>query len=195
MGYKAGMTHIVRDVDKPGSKAHKKESVEAVTIIETPPMVVVGLVGYVKTPRGLRSLATVWAKHLSDEFRRRLYKNWYKSKSKKAFTKYTKEESDKSKNFEKTLDKIKKYCQVVRVIAHTQVSKVGFSQKKAHVMEIQVNGGKIADKVDYGHKLFEQQVPVKSVFSPNEMIDIMAVTKGHGFKVRCDSIFYFRSVM
>lgn len=182
MGYKAGMTHIVRDVDKPGSKAHKKEAVEAVTILETPPMVVVGIVGYVKTPRGLRSLTTVWAKHLSDEFKRRLYKNWYKSKSKKAFTKYTKEESEKSKNTDKELAKIKKYCQIVRVIAHTQVSKAGVGQKKAHVMEIQVNGGKIADKVDFGFKLFEQQVPVKSIFAANEMIDVCAVTKGHGFK-------------
>ena len=182
MGYKAGMTHIVRDVDKPGSKAHKKEAVEAVTIIETPPLVVVGLVGYVKTPRGLRSLTTVWAKHLSDEFKRRLYKNWYKSKSKKAFTKYTKEESEKSKNTEKEIAKMKKYCQVIRVICHTQVSKVAVGQKKAHVMEIQVNGGKVADKVDFGFKLFEQQVPVKSIFSQNEMIDVMSVTKGHGFK-------------
>jgi len=39
--------------------------VEAVTILETPPMVVVGVVGYVKTPRGLRSLTTVWADHLN----------------------------------------------------------------------------------------------------------------------------------
>lgn len=60
-GFKAGMTHIVRDVNKPGSKLHKKEVVEAVTIIETPPMVVVGLVGYVETPRGLKALTTVWA--------------------------------------------------------------------------------------------------------------------------------------
>ncbi len=182
MGYKAGMTHIARDVDKPGSKQHKKESVEAVTIIEAPPMVVVGIVGYVKTPRGLRSLTTVWAKHLSDEFRRRLYKNWYKSKNKKAFTKYTKEESDKSKNAEKELAKIKKHCQVVRVIAHTQVSKVKIGQKKAHVLEVQINGGTISDKVDFGYKLFEQHVSAKSVFSQNEMIDILGVTKGHGFK-------------
>jgi len=55
------MTHIVRDVDKVGSKLHKKEVVEAVTIIETPPMVIVGLVGYIDTPRGLRALTTVWA--------------------------------------------------------------------------------------------------------------------------------------
>ena len=60
-GFKAGMTHIMRDVDRAGSKLHKKEVVEAVTVIETPPVVVVGLVGYIDTPRGLRALATVWA--------------------------------------------------------------------------------------------------------------------------------------
>ncbi|KAJ2382088.1 60S ribosomal protein L3, partial [Coemansia sp. RSA 2559] len=31
IGYKAGMTHIVRDLDRPGSKVNKKEIVEAVT--------------------------------------------------------------------------------------------------------------------------------------------------------------------
>jgi len=182
MGYKAGMSHIVRDVEKPGSKQHKKETVEACTVIETPPMVVVGLVGYVKTPRGLRSLTTVWAKHLSDEFRRRMYRNWYKSKNKKAFTKYIKEESEKAKNSEKEIARMKKYCNVIRVIAHTQVSKVAVGQKKAHVLEIQINGGDANAKVDFGYKLFEQQVPVKSVFAQNEMIDCIGVTKGHGYK-------------
>lgn len=66
-----GMTHIVREVEKPGSKLHKKETCEPVTIVECPPMVVVGVVGYVKTPRGLRSLNTVWAEHLSEEVKRR----------------------------------------------------------------------------------------------------------------------------
>ena len=39
-------------------------------------MIVVGVVGYTQTPRGLRSLNTVWAHHLSDEVKRRFYKNW-----------------------------------------------------------------------------------------------------------------------
>merc|ERR1711862_288914 len=56
LGYKAGMTHVVREVDRPGSKVNKKEVVEGVTIIETPPMVAVGVVGYIETPRGLRAL-------------------------------------------------------------------------------------------------------------------------------------------
>ena len=86
-GFKAGMTHILRDVDKPGSKYHKKEIVEAVTLIETPPMLAVGLVGYIDTPRGLRSLTTVWANKLERNTLRRFYKNWMNSK-RKAFCKY-----------------------------------------------------------------------------------------------------------
>lgn len=38
MGYKAGMSTIVRDLDRPGAKLHKKEIVEAVTVVETPPV-------------------------------------------------------------------------------------------------------------------------------------------------------------
>ena len=45
LGYKAGMTHIVREVDRPGSKVNRKEVVEAVTIVETPPMVILGILG------------------------------------------------------------------------------------------------------------------------------------------------------
>jgi large subunit ribosomal protein L3e len=70
----------------------------------------------------------------------------------------------------------------VRVIAHTQVSKISVGQKKAHVLEIQINGGDSKAKVDFGYKLFEQQISVKSIFAQNEMIDCIGVTKGHGFK-------------
>ena len=41
MGYKVGCTHITREVDKPGAKIHKKEATETVTILETPPMIIV----------------------------------------------------------------------------------------------------------------------------------------------------------
>jgi len=50
-------------------------------------MKIVGLVGYVETPRGLRALATVWAGVRDECVKRRFYKNWYKSK-KKCFEKY-----------------------------------------------------------------------------------------------------------
>ncbi|KAH9330543.1 hypothetical protein KI387_002651 [Taxus chinensis] len=184
MGYKAGMTHIVREVEKPGSKLHKKETCEAVTILETPPMVIVGVVAYIKTPRGLRTLNAVWAQHLSEELRRRFYKNWYKAK-KKAFTKYSKkyETEDGKKDIQAELEKMKKYASVIRVLAHTQVKKMkGLKQKKAHLMEIQVNGGTIPQKVDYAYGFFEKQVPIDALFQKDEMIDIIGVTKGKGYE-------------
>ena len=199
MGYKAGMTHVVRDLDRPGSSKslrvlsvwvsdsfssefHKREVVEAVSVVETPPLIVVGVVGYVETPRGLRSLTTVWASHLSNELKRRFYKNWYRAK-KKAFTRYAKKNAeDSNKSLERELERIRKYCTVVRVLAHTQISKTGLAQKKAHLMEIQVNGGSISDKVAYAEGLFEKPVEVSGVFEQDEVIDIIAVTKGHGFE-------------
>lgn len=179
MGYKAGMTHICRDVNKPGSSLHKKEVVEAVTIIECPPMVVVGVVGYIETPRGMRTLKTVWAEHLDEGFKRRMYKNWYRCK-RKAFTKYSKKYTKNRRSIEKDLALIARRCEVIRVIAHTQIRKLNLKQKKAHVMEIQVNGGTSRDKVNFAKKLFERRVPVAGVFKPNEMVDVIGVTKGKG---------------
>ncbi|KAK6197495.1 60S ribosomal protein L3 [Scheffersomyces amazonensis] len=181
LGYKAGMTTIVRDLDRPGSKMHKREIVEAATVVDTPPLVVVGVVGYVETPRGLRSLSTVWAEHLSEEVRRRFYKNWYKSK-KKAFTKYSAKYAQDGAQVERELARIKKYASVVRVLAHTQIKKTPLSQKKAHLAEIQINGGSVSEKVDWAREHFEKTVSVDSVFEQNEMIDVVAVTKGHGFE-------------
>lgn len=57
-------------------------------------------------------------------------------------------------------------------------------QKKAHIMEIQLNGGSVAEKVDWAREKLEKQVAVQSVFSQNEMIDVIGVTKGHGMKGR-----------
>lgn len=179
MGYKAGMTHVLRDVERPGSKLHKKEAVEAVTVLETPPMVVVGIVGYVETPRGLRSLTTAWAEHLSKDAVRRFYKNWYKAK-KKAFTKYQK--SFSKDGLDATLARIQKYCSVVRVIAHTQIGLIRLRQKKPHFMEIQVNGGDMAGKLQFAKELLEKTVPVAAVFAEGEKIDVLGVTKGHGYK-------------
>merc|ERR1712216_863109 len=105
---------------------------------------------------------------------------------KKAFSKYSKqfyaEDKSMSEKIKTEIQRAKDYCQVIRAICHTQVSKVKIGQKTAHVAEIQVHGGSVADKVDFCVKMFEQPVPVSSVFSENEMIDTIGVTKGRGFE-------------
>merc|ERR1712059_27369 len=134
--------------------------VEGVTIIETPPVMCIGVVGYIETPRGLRALKTIWAEHIGEEARRRFYKNWSQSK-KKAFT---------------------KSCTTIRIIVHTQMKILRRRQKKAHIMEVQLNGGSVSDKVNFARDHFEKEVAVGQVFAADEMIDIIGVTKGHGYK-------------
>jgi large subunit ribosomal protein L3e len=183
MGFKAGMTHIVRVVNRHGSKMDKKEVVEAVSIVETPPLAVVGIVGYVETPQGLRTLTTVFADHLSEDCKRRFYKGWFKSK-RKAFTKYAARMAtgEGKADRDAELERIAKHCQVLRVIVHTQTHLLSLRQKKAHIMEVQINGGDMAAKLDFAKEIFEQTVAVDKVFAQNEMIDVLGATKGKGFE-------------
>jgi large subunit ribosomal protein L3e len=49
-------------------------------------------------------------------------------------------------------------------------------------MEIQVNGGSVADKVAFASTLLEKPVPVSAVFTEGEKIDVLGATKGHGYE-------------
>jgi large subunit ribosomal protein L3e len=134
MGFKAGMTHVVRTLEKrEGKKTVKKDVTDAVTVIECPPIKVIGLVGYIETPRGLRTLSTVWAQNLPEGVIRRFYKNYHVSK-KRAFTNYAKryqEDPKSKKHVNRDIQRVKKFCQVVRVIACSQIEKVNLRQRKA----------------------------------------------------------------
>jgi large subunit ribosomal protein L3e len=61
-------------------------------------------------------------------------------------------------------------------------------------MEVQLNGGSVADKVNFAREHFEKAVPVTQVFAQDEMIDVIGVTKGHGFKGTCVTERFLKSV-
>jgi len=183
MGYKAGMTHVVKYQERrEGKKTIKKDVVHSVSVIECPPMKVIGMVGYVQAPRGLRTLSTVFAQNLDNDVKRRFYKNWMQAK-KKAFSKYVdrkyKDTSAKT-HYTRDLDRITKYATTVRVLCATQIRKLGFRQHKAHIMEIQLNGGSVADKVQWAKDKFEQEIRIGEVFEHSECVDAIGVTRGKG---------------
>merc|ERR1712080_580148 len=105
-----------------------------------------------------------------------MYKNWYKSQ-KKSFQKYN---AGADKNSRWT--QIQNRARVVRLLCYTQVDRLSASNKqhKELLMEIQVNGGSIADKVEFCKKLMEKPIRVSTVFANNDMCDTIAVTKGRG---------------
>ena len=179
-GFKAGMTHIVREMTRPGSRLHKREVVEAVTIIECPKLVIVGCVGYIKTPRGLKAVKTFFAEHLSECAIRRFYKR-YRGKGKgKAFSKYQAKD-----NWTKKIDQAKKClekrAQIIRVIAHPKMSDMKHLHTiKAPLFEIQVNGGEVKDKINFAVNSLEKEIRVGDVFTEGGFVDVLGATKGHG---------------
>jgi len=87
------------------------------------------------------------------------------SKNKKAFSRYQAENGKDAKRVEVQLNRIKKYCTVVRAIAHTQHNLMtNLRQKKNNIFEVQINGGSIADKVNFGYGFFEKELRIDQVF-------------------------------
>lgn len=182
VGFKAGMTHIVREINKPGSKLNKKECVEAVTIVECPKMVCVGITGYQDTPRGLKKIKTVFAEHLDESVIRRFYRRYRGKDNYKAFTKYQKPENWK-KTVTKGINLMKKRADVVRVLCHPKMSDIKHVGKiKAPLIEIQVNGGSVEEKLVWAESHLEKEVRISDVFSTEgDFVDVIGVTKGKGF--------------
>ena len=131
----------------------------------------------------MRALSTVWANHLDKGTLRRFYKNWVNSKQ-KAFSRYQSTVSKEPKKLDVELNRIRKYATSVRAIVHTQHNLLkNLRQKKNNIFEIQINGGKtIADKVNFVQGFFEKEIRIDNVFAQNDILDVIGVTKGHGFK-------------
>ncbi|KAJ7026331.1 hypothetical protein C8F04DRAFT_1297860 [Mycena alexandri] len=118
---------------------HKEEVRQAVTTIETSPLIVNSTVGspWSAYPRHRLGIPPL------DEIEWSFYKNWCRSK-KKVFARYAKKHAeDSGKSVAHELVRIRKYCTVVRILTHIQICNTGLSQEKAHLMEIQVNVGSV----------------------------------------------------
>ena len=74
---------------------------------------------------------------------------------------------------------------LLRLKQQTQLRKLRnhrVGNKKAHIQEIQVNGGDVKSKMAFAKSLLEKEVRIDSVFEQSEACDVCAVTKGHGFE-------------
>ena len=71
-GYKVGMTHtLVTDTDK-NSPTNGMDIFTPVTVLEVPPVVVMGIRAYEKTSRGLKVITEVLADNLDKELSRKI---------------------------------------------------------------------------------------------------------------------------
>jgi large subunit ribosomal protein L3e len=97
-------------------------------------MIGAGVIGYMLTPLGIRHHSTVWASHIAEAAKRRFYKD---NKTKKnAFTKHETNATQHPEELKEKLEKIKKECCCIRIIAHTQPELTNLDAKKAQIIEI-----------------------------------------------------------
>ncbi|KAK1347745.1 ribosomal protein L3 [Hamiltosporidium tvaerminnensis] len=184
LAFKAGMSHVVRMTEKSVLKRSvatvtSSEVLDAVTYIESPPMVGFGLVGYKNTIYGLKRTGCVLSQHLSESVHRRMTRNFYRYRT----SKNSHTLKNNPNNLSEEIQKIKENSDSIRILVHTQVEKIpNLKTKKANIAEIQINGGNIQEKVEFVLSKMEKEIKVEEVFETQESIDVIGVTKGKGFE-------------
>lgn len=165
-GYKAGMTHVFIIEDRDRSPDYGKEIKNAATVIDVPPMVIVGVRGYEKTYDGLRAITEAWMENLPIDILRKV-KNHGGNGPEAGL-----------KKLEAQLDRVAQ----LRVIAATQPRLVAVPKKKPEIMEIAIGGGSKEEQLGYARELLGNTVSISDVFNAGESIDVIGVTKGKGFQ-------------
>ncbi len=160
-GYKAGMTHVIMIDDRKNSPTYGDEIVVPVTVIETPPLKVMGIRVYKNTEYGLKIVREVWTDNLDKFLARRLQ--------------LPKKSSDPEKIKDVEGDE-------VRVITYTQPFKItGVPKKVPDVMEQKV-GGDFESALEYSIEKLGDEVRIGEVFREGAFIDVLSITKGKGFQ-------------
>ncbi len=202
--YKAGMTHILVIDDRPNRDTTGKEIFVPITILDAPPMLVLGIRAYKRFPMsGLLSIGEVWKD--PTESLTMLLDEIYKDNP---FIEITPEELTRKylhglrkvnpglvkpenggykfvvKYREEKISKIKaSNPDEIRVIMSTIPVLSGIGKKKPEMVEIKIGGGTgVEERLDYAAGLLGKYVAVWDVFREGQFIDVIGVTKGKGFQ-------------
>lgn len=152
--WKAGMTHIQFVDNNSQSPTYGKIITKAVTVLDAPPLLVCGLRFYKKTDNGFVAVGEKWIEKIPENLMRKVNKQ-------------------KGSDVEDIDD--------VRLIVATQPEKSGMKKKKPEVFEISLGGDDIKKRIEYCSSLLGKELTAKDIFKSGELVDVSAVTKGHGF--------------
>ncbi|ABO09001.1 50S ribosomal protein L3 [Pyrobaculum calidifontis] len=167
--YKAGMLHAVVVDDRPTSPLYGKEVVKAVTVLDAPPLYVAAVRLYTLDPTNGYKVAVgeAWVSEPPADLRRVLT---------------LPEKFDTEKQL-KALEEYRDVAVDVRVLVATQPRLSGIGKKTPEVLEIPVGGvPSIDERINFAISLLGKTVSPKDVFTPGQLVDVIAVTKGKGYQ-------------
>jgi len=212
LAYKAGMSHVIMIDDRPHTLTSGKEIFKPVTILDTPPILVLAIRGYGYDPmRGLYTIGEAWRSPVDAIVK--LYEELYQdnpfiNNSKLAsegavgvVRRYLKGlrkvnpglvKPDTSSRYgykfiegewEKAVEELKSSKLVdVRVTVSTIPVLSGIGKKKPEIAEIKIGGGSVDERLKYALDILGNYVTVDQVFREGQFIDVIGVSKGKGFQ-------------
>ncbi|HXW66289.1 MAG TPA: 50S ribosomal protein L3 [Thermoplasmata archaeon] len=163
-GYKVGMTHaFIVDYRKRSTTAGQELAVP-VTVVEVPPLRVVGARLYARGPYGLRVAAEVWGSGTIEELARRL--PTHPSSPTAGLERFGATSADE-----------------VRLLVHTQPQLItGTPSKTPSLFEVRVSGEKFEERREFALQQLGQELGAEQLAKEGEFVDVIGVTKGFGFQ-------------
>jgi large subunit ribosomal protein L3 len=154
------MVHVVLVDTKKSSPTFGQEIVVPATVLDCPPLKVLGMRAYTATTKGLKVFSEAWVKELPKDLARKVRVK-------------PKENLEKMEN---SLDKVSD----IRLIVSTQPKISGIRKKKPEVFEIGIGGKDAKEKFEFAKSLLGKEIAAKDVIKEGELVDVIAVTKGKG---------------
>jgi large subunit ribosomal protein L3 len=159
--YKVGMYHAIVIDNYPTSPTHGREVFRALTMLEAPPAILVAIRYYGSDGLGGEtSIGEVWSRNLPKGAARLLVPPKQAAKGIGA--------------------SIKDRASRVSLLLMTQPEKSGLSKKTPEIVEVPL-GGKLSEQFVFESKL-GKEIAASEVFSPPEVIDAIAVSRGKGYE-------------
>lgn len=158
IGYKAGMTHLHVSDNRPKSLTKGEQIMIASTIVEVPPMEVVGVSFYKNSPRGPKKTISVLSEKISKELSKKI---------------------QLPKKTTKKLEDVQEFDDLRLLVCSKPAISTG--AKKPKMVEIALGGNK-DDKLGYAKEVLGKEIKVEDVFERGISLDVHGITKGKGFQ-------------
>ncbi len=168
-GFKAGMTHITYIEDQKNSPYYGKELMKPVTVIEVPPLILIGIRVYNADEYGKYIIGELYTTEFNNFLARKInIPNIEKNEPKDA-------KKEILKNLNETSE--------IRGIFQTQPYKISIPRKKPDIIEIKINSlGQPKDDFNFVYKKLGKEIKARDILTEGELVDVIAVTKGKGFQ-------------
>lgn len=157
--YKVGMTHVVINDTRANSMTKGEEIPMPVTVLECPPMKVVGVNIYKHAYGGTQVSDVILAPSLD---------------------KYIARAFPIPATYSKTLDAVKlDGIADIRLLTATQPHTIGL-KKTPEIIELHIGGNKVDDKLAYAKTILGKEINFADVFAEGNQLDLHSVTTGRG---------------